>query len=430
MSAPRVVVTGLGMVTPMGVGHRAFWDGVLAARSTAAPIKSFDAARCETRFACEVDDAAFDVARYVPNRKALKLMSRSTGFAVAAAHLALADAGLERGMIDPLRAGVAVGAGGVGFHDVEHLDTLRQVAAEQGATCGSMLELALRHMNPLTPLKTLPNITATHISINNDLRGENVTVCTACTSSTQAIGEALRIIRAGHADVMVAGGSDAMINLSGVVGFAMLGVLSTRNADPARAARPFDRDRDGFVMGEGGVMLVLESEAHATRRGAPILAELAGYGNAADAYRITDEPEDGRGSAEAMRRALADARTAPAEVHYVNAHGTGTVMNDKTEVRALRTVFGAALDHTAVSSTKSQVGHLVAGAGAVETAACVLALRHQVLPPTINLEEQDPACDIDAVANTPRPARIDAVLKNSFGFGGQNACLVLRRWAR
>jgi len=426
----RVVVSGVGMVTPFGVGRQAFWDGVLAARSTARHLDEFEAGRYPTSFACPVDDAAFDPGSFVTNRKSLKLMSRATRFAMAASRLALDDAGLGPAERDPWRCGVAHGAGGVGLHDQDYLDSMSELTAEMRAGgAGSLLELAGRHLNPLTPLKILPNITAAHLAIEHDLRGENSTVCTACTSGTQAIGVALRTLRDGRADVMLAGGSDAMINPMGLIAFGMLGVLSTRSDDPARASRPFDRDRDGFVMGEGSTMVVLETLSHARRRGAPILAELVGYGGCADAYRITDEREDGAGCAEAMRRALEDARVAPQDVQYVNAHGTGTRMNDRTETAALKQVFGAHARSLAVSSTKSQIGHLVAAAGAVEFGACVLALVHQVMPPTINYETPDPDCDLDYVPNAAREARLDTILSNSFGFGGQNACLVLARWA-
>jgi 3-oxoacyl-(acyl-carrier-protein) synthase len=255
-----------------------------------------------------------------------------------------------------------------------------------------------------------------------------VTVCTACTSATQAIGEALRVLRRGEMDWMLAGGADAMVNPMGLLGFGMLGVLSTRNADPASASRPFDSERDGFVMGEGAALLVLERADHARARGARVLAEVAGYGCASDAFRITDEPEDGRGSVAAMRRALTDARCAPADVDYVNAHGTSTRMNDLTEARALHTVLGDRTARVAVSSTKSQTGHLVAAAGGVETAACALALAEQMLPPSINIKVPDPGLKLDLVRDAPRAATVEVVLKNSFGFGGQNACLVLKRW--
>ncbi len=423
-------MTGLGMVTPLGVGRESFWDGILEGRSAGRRIETFDVTGFPTPFACPVDDADFAPASFVKNRKAIKLMSRATRFACGAAALAFEDAGLFPDRRDPSRCGVIHGAGGVGLHDQDYLEALRSISADLLAANGkaNLVDLASRHLNPLTPLKMLPNIAAAHIAIEHNLRGENHTVCTACTSGTQAIGEGLRALRAGRADVILAGGSDAMINPMGLVAFGMLGVLSTRADDPARASRPFDRNRDGFVMGEGSVLLVLERERHARARGATILAEVAGYGSCSDAYRITDERDDGAGCSDAIHRALDDAAVPPQGVQYVNAHGTGTRLNDRTEVFALKQVFGAHARTLAVSSTKSQVGHLVAAAGAIEAAACVLALSNQVLPATINYETPDPDCDLDVVPNVPREAPLETVLSNSFGFGGQNAALVFRRF--
>jgi 3-oxoacyl-[acyl-carrier-protein] synthase II len=425
----RVVVTGLGMVTPFGVGHERFWDGVLASRSAARRIESFDVRGFPSPFACFIDRAAFDPEAYISNRKSIKLMSRATQFAVAASTLALEDAGLHPNQRVPERCGVVHGAGGVGLHDLDYLDAMKAIATElsRGAAEPNVIELACRHLNPLTPLKMLPNVAAAHIAIEHGFRGESHTVCTACTSGTQAIGQALRILREGRADLILAGGSDAMVNPMGLAAFGMLGVLSTRGDDPARASRPFDRSRDGFVMGEGSAMLVLETLAHARHRGAEIRAEVRGFGCCSDAFRITDEREDGSGCSDAMTRALEDAESPGESIQYVNAHGTGTRMNDRTEVIALKRVFGAHARSLAVSSTKSQIGHLVAAAGAVEAAACVLALCNQVLPPTINHQHPDPECDLDVVPNVPRAAALTQVLSNSFGFGGQNACLVFGR---
>ncbi|MGH7726679.1 MAG: beta-ketoacyl-[acyl-carrier-protein] synthase family protein [Candidatus Eiseniibacteriota bacterium] len=451
MSTPdptRVVVTGIGAVTPFGVGRDALLEGLRSARSTARTLPGREGDEAVRPFACPVDDAKFDPTQSLAQRKSIKLMSRATTFAVAAAALALDDARLRGRLDDPARAGVVLGTGGVGLHDADYLATMLEVSGELiegrprspepggGASTSAvavapgidLLDLAARHMNPLTPLKLLPNMAAAHVAIEQGLRGENLTVCTACTSGTQAVGEAVRLLRLGRADVMLAGGTDAMINPMGLIGFSLLGVLSRRFDDPVRAARPFDLDRDGFVMGEGAAILVLETAAHAVGRGARILAEIAGYASCSDAYRVTDEREDGSGCVQAIRGALADAAVRPADVDYVNAHGTGTLMNDRTEVRALREVLGAHLDRVPVSSTKSQIGHLIAAAGAVELAACVLALEHQFLPPTINYETPDPECAIDVVPNVSRPAAIRTVLSNSFGFGGQNACLVVRGW--
>lgn len=431
MSEPgsRVVITGLGLVTPMGIGVEAFRSGLELGQSTATPIARFDVTGWSTRFACQVPDA-FESLAAREIGKGLKLMGRASQFAVLAAALALDDAGLPRRAPVPEAAGIVLGVGGVGLHDLEHTKMLARIAFDVASGTGParVADAVARHINPLVPLKLLPNISASHISIAHDLRGESTTVCTACTSATQALGEAFRTLRAGHQDWMLSGGSDAMVNPTGVLGFGLLGVLSRRNESPSTASRPFDRSRDGFVMGEGAALLVLERLEHALERRARIYAEVLGYGTASDAFRITDEPPDGRGSVLAMRRALFDARVPPGRVDHVNAHGTGTRMNDLTEARALAQVFGPGAAGIPVSSTKSQIGHLVAAAGAAETAACALGLRHQFLPPSINVRERDPEVELELVPGMARPAKVQVVLKNSFGFGGQNACLVLGQW--
>ncbi len=422
-----VVVTGIGMVTPMGIGRTAFWEGVLEARSTARRVSWLEEAGIPAPIGCPVEDGWADPGDYARERKSVKLMSRAAQHAVIASTLAVRDAALRLEDIEPERRAVVLGTGGVGLHDADFLDMLLAGFSEKAATGGatSFYERARRHIHPLVPLRLLPNIATAHVAITHELRGESVTVCTACTSGTQALGEALRMLRDDRADVVLAGGTDAMINPVGVIGFDLLGVLSRRGDDPAHACRPFDKRRDGFVMGEGSAIFVLESLSRARARGAPILAELSGYGVCSDGYRVTDEREDGTGPLEAMRRAIADAGIEPADIQYVNAHGTGTVMNDRTEVKALQALFGSQLPEVPVSSTKSQIGHLLAAAGAVEAAACVFALRDQVLPPTINHETPD--FDIDVVPNAPRAAPMQDVISNSFGFGGQNACLAIRR---
>jgi len=424
-----VAVTGIGMVTPMGIGRAAFWEGVLDGRSTARRIPWLEEAGVPAPIGCPVEDGWADAGDYARERKSVKLMSRAARHAVIASTLAVRDAGLRMDEIEPKRRAVVLGAGGVGLHDADFLDSLLAGLSEDprpGETA-SFYVRARRHIHPLTPLRLLPNIATAHVAITHELRGESVTICTACTSGTQALGEGVRMLREGRADVVLAGGTDAMINPIGVIGFDMLGVMSRRGDDPAHACRPFDKERDGFVMGEGAAIFVLESGAHARARHAPILAELTGYGVCSDGYRITDEREDGSGPAEAMRVAIADAGIGPADVQYVNAHGTGTVMNDRTEVVALQGVFGGRLSGMPVSSTKSQIGHLLAAAGAVEAAACVFALQDQVAPPTIN--HLTPDFDIDVVPNQPRAVALRDVISNSFGFGGQNACLALRRAA-
>jgi 3-oxoacyl-[acyl-carrier-protein] synthase II len=434
MSDRRVVITGLGSVTPFGVGVRRFRDSLFEGHSAASLITSFDTSRLPTRFAASVplDEAALD--SMVQNQKSLKTMSRAAKFAVIAADEAVKDSGLEESEMDPYRLGVSIGTGGLGFWDVEHSNRMFQLIVES-LDGGNGLKLdssrvwqnTLEKTNPLTPLKALPNMLAAHIAINTNARGSCQTIATACTSSAQAIGEAYRQIKAGVADVMISGGADSMIHPYGIVGFSALGVMSKNNGEFRTAARPFDRRRDGFMLGEGAAILVLEELERCKQRGGAAYGEVIGYASSCDAFRLTDEPPEAWGCIAAMKMALADARLNAGCVDYVNAHGTGTVMNDKTETFAIKSVFQEKARFLPVSSTKSMVGHLVAAAGAVEFAACVLAMINQTLPPTINYECPDEACDLDYVPNQAREAQLNVVLSNSFGFGGQNACLILRK---
>jgi 3-oxoacyl-[acyl-carrier-protein] synthase II len=431
----RVAVTGAGVVTPIGCGYEAYRDGLRAGRSGAGPITRFDSAGLDTRIAAEVRDADAALEGWVEPRKAVKTMSRAALFAVAAAAMARRHAGLERGAVDPARVAVVMGAGGMGPTDLDLLATQVQAAidaAREGGTGSwdipTFARLFAGRTNPLATLRGLPNLAAAHVAIQHDARGPNATITTACCAGTQAIGEGLRLIQRGDADVVLAGGTDAAVNPVAVLGFSLLGTLSRRNDEPARASRPFDRGRDGFVIGEGAGVVVLEREAFARARGARALAELAGCGVTCDAYRITDERPDADGAARAISGCLADAGLAPSEVGYVNAHGTGTRMNDVTETRALERSLGACARVIPVSSTKSMIGHLLAAAGAVELVAAIVALREGFLPPTINLEAPDAECDLDYVPNVARPATPSSALSTSFGFGGQNACLAIRRW--
>ncbi|SRR6266568_625999 len=431
----RVAVTGVGVVTPIGIGADAFGQALRAGRSGVRRITAFPCDGFETQIAAEVDDASFDATSYVDPPKLLKLMSRSAIFAVASAAMAREAAQLGPGEVDPRRMGVCLGAGGMGVVDLDLLvGQAEAVLAASGEQGGSQWDIPAfarvyrARTNPLSMLRGLPNLAAAHVAIQHDARGPNSTITTACTAGTQAIGEGMRMVQRGDADVVLAGGTDAMINPVGVLGFSMLGTLSRRNDAPERASRPFDRDRDGFVIGEGAAVVVLERGGFARGRGAPILAELAGYGVTCDAYRITDERPDASGAAAAIQRCLQDAGVPPREVGYVNAHGTGTLMNDQTETRAVKQVFGERAYGVPMSSTKSMIGHLLAGAGAVELVAALLALRSGFLPPTINYKAPDPECDLDYVPNEARIARFDVALSNSFGFGGQNACLLVRRW--
>ncbi|HEY7636186.1 MAG TPA: beta-ketoacyl-[acyl-carrier-protein] synthase family protein [Gemmatimonadales bacterium] len=433
--AERVAITGAGAITPIGCGYEAFRDGLRAGCSAVKRITAFDASGLPTRIAAEIRDEADDLTRWVEPRKATKLMSRAALFGVAAAAMARKHAGLDRGAVDPCRLAVVMGAGGMGPTDLDLLATQAGAvidAAQAGGSGGwdipTFARLFAERTNPVATLRGLPNLAAAHVAIQNDARGPNATITTACCAGTQAIGEGLRLIQRGDADVVLAGGTDAGVNPVAVLGFSLLGTLSRRNEEPGRASRPFDRARDGFVIGEGAGAVVLERQTFAEARGARVLAELAGYGVSCDAYRITDERPDAEGAARAIGLTLSDAELAPAEVEYVNAHGTGTPMNDITETRALKLSLKAHAGKVPISSTKSMIGHLLAAAGAVELVAAVIAIREGFIPPTINLDVADDECDLDYVPNVARTAAPATALSTSFGFGGQNACLAIRRW--
>lgn len=428
----RVVITGFGSVCAAGAGREAFWNGIRRARGLGSIVRSFDTTGMPVRIGYEIPPGV-DVEEYIPNRKAVKTMSNSMQLTVAAGMLAARDAGLETEHYDPERTAVIMGVPGVGHWGAEDTEEVWSTIANLGARTvpkrlgipDFTLEL-LQTCNPITILKHLPNFSATHLAIFRGARGECSSIATSCTSGLQAIGDAFRLIRHGYADVAIAGGGDAPVTPQGLYGFTALGVLSRRNEDPEHACRPFDKDRDGMVLGDGAAVVILETPEGAQRRGARIFAEIAGYACTQDAFRLTDEPPDARGSILAMRRALADAGVTPAQIDYVNAHGTSTPMNDVTETFAIHQVFGDHARKLAVSSTKAITGHLLAGAGAIELGACLFALETQAFPPTVNLVNPDPQCDLDYVIGGPRPGRIETILKNSFGFGGQNACMVLR----
>jgi 3-oxoacyl-[acyl-carrier-protein] synthase II len=433
--ADRVAITGAGVVTPVGCGYEAFRDALMQGRSGVGPITSFNCTGLDTRIAAEVRDGEADLAAWVEPRKATKLMSRAALFAVAAAAMARRHAGLGRGDVDSRRIAVVVGAGGMGPTDLDLLAIQAEAAidgAEAGGTGGwdipTFARLYVGRTNPLATLRGLPNLAAAHVAIQNEAQGPNATITTACSAGTQAIGEGMRLIQRGDADVVLAGGTDAAVNPVALLGFSLLGTLSRRNDEPGRASRPFDRERDGFVIGEGAGFVLLERGAFAQARGARVLAELAGYGVTCDAWRITDERPDAEGAARAIGLCLAGAGMAARDVGYVNAHGTGTRMNDITETRALKLSLGSWVGGVPVSSTKSMIGHLLAAAGAVELVAALVAIRERFLPPTVNLEAADDVCDLDYVPNVARPASPEAALSTSFGFGGQNACLAIRRW--
>ncbi|HEV2754502.1 MAG TPA: beta-ketoacyl-ACP synthase II [Actinomycetota bacterium] len=402
------VITGLGLVTPIGTGTDEVWDALLEGRSGAAPIEGFDVSGYETRIGAQVRD--FEPTAYMDRRDATR-SDRFTQLAVAAAALAWQDAGLADA-VDRDRAGVIVGSGIGGLYTIEEGDA----ALARGGP---------RRVSPFTVPKLMPNAAAAAISMQLGLRGINHCVSSACATGAHALGEALMAIRAGRADVVLAGGTEAALTPLALAAFARMGALSQRNDDPERASRPFDAGRDGFVFGEGAGVVVLESEEHARRRGAAPLAKLAGYGATADAFHLTQPDAEGDGATRAMALALEDAGVFPEDVDYVNAHGTSTPYNDRIETLAIKRALGPESKRVPVTSTKSQTGHLLGAAGAVEAAVTALIVDRGVIPRTINLEEPDPECDLDYVPDEPREQRVKTALTNSFGFGGQNACLVL-----
>ena len=408
----RIVITGLGAVTPLGNDVPTMWDALVAGRSGVGPITCFDTSDMEVRIAAEVKH--FDpVALF--GRRVARRNDRFTLFALEAARQAITDAGLE--FDDGLKqtTGVFIGTaiGGI-LTLLENYDVLQKSGP--------------RRVSPLMVPMMMPNAASGTVAITYGLRGPNLSTASACATGSHAIGEAAEVIRRGGAEVMICGGSEAVIARLALSAFKNMGAVSTRNDEPRRASRPFDAGRDGFVMGEGAGVLVLESLEHARRRGACIYAELVGYGASADACHITAPDEEGAGAALAVGRALHDAGLAPEAVDYINAHGTGTLLNDPMETRAIRAVFGPHAGRLAVSSTKSMLGHLMGAAGAVETIACVKSLETGWLHPTINYETPDPECDLDYVPNQARYAQPHVALSNSFGFGGHNGCLIFRRW--
>jgi 3-oxoacyl-[acyl-carrier-protein] synthase II len=410
--ARRVVVTGTGLVTPLGTGVEKNWTAVMAGRSGIAPITRFDCADFPTRIAGEVRD--FTPEDWIERRE-IKKMDPFIQFAVAAAQMAMDQSGLKIPPADPDRVGTIVGVGMGGIASIEQFHTM-------------YLDSRLRRVSPFFIAKVIANLAPGQISIRFGARGVNYTPTSACASGANAIGEAFRNIRDGYQDAVIAGGTEAALCGLGIGGFIAMRALSSRNDEPERASRPFDRQRDGFVIAEGAGIVVLESLAHAKARGATILGEMLGYGANADAFHITAPAPGGEGAARCMRQALADARIAPEDVGYVNAHGTSTEYNDAAESEAIHKVFGAHAAKLAVSSTKSMTGHTLGAAGGIEAVYTVLALERGRLPPTINYEEPDPACDLDYVPNVARATDAKVALSNSFGFGGANACLVFRRW--
>jgi 3-oxoacyl-[acyl-carrier-protein] synthase II len=408
----RVVITGIGLVSSLGIGTEANWSGLLAGTSGVAKITKFDATGYAAQIAAEVK--GFDPLQFI-EKKDVKKVDVSIQYAIAAAQFAMDDSKLTVTPERAPRTGVFIASGIGGFTTIER---------EHRA----LLEGGPRKISPFFIPSAIINLAAGQVSIRFGAKGPNSATCTACSASAHAIGDAFEIIRRGDADAMIAGGSEAAITPMGVGGFAALRALSTRNDEPARASRPFDKDRDGFIIGEGAGILVLEELEHATQRGAPIYAELVGYGMSADAFHITAPSEDGEGAVRTMELAIKKAGATPADVDYINAHGTSTPHNDRLETLAIKRCFGEHAYTLAVSSTKSMTGHLLGAAGGLEAGVAALAVYHQVVPPTINLDHPDEGCDLDYVPHTSRKMPIRYALSNSFGFGGTNAALVFKRY--
>ena len=410
----RVVITGMGVISPVGNSLPAFWDSLKGGVCGVGPITKFDTADFKVKVAAEVKDFnAADFGMDVPTQRRMDLF---TQYAMAAAKQAVEDSGIL-GAVDPERFGVYVGSGigGLGTLESQHATLLSKGPAR---------------VSPFMIPYMISNIASGLISMEYGLGGPNMSIVTACATSNHNIGEAWRIMKFGDADVMVCGGAEATILPTGVAGFSNMKALSSRNDEPQRASRPYDVDRDGFVMGEGAGVVILETLEHAQKRGAKIYGELVGYGISADAYHLTAPDPEGRGAARCMKMALEHAGMKPEDIDYVNTHGTSTPLGDICEIKAIKAVFG---DHAKngllISSTKSMTGHLLGAAGGVELAACLMAMQDNIIPPTINVDNQDPECDLDCVPNKARETRVDAVLSNSFGFGGHNSSVIVKRFA-
>ena len=408
----RVVVTGVGLVSPVGMGTRANWDALCAGTSGIGPITRFDAAAFSTRFAGEVKN--FDPRQFI-EKKELKKMDIFIQFAVAASQYAMDDARLTITPEFADRVGVFIGSGIGGFTTIER--------EHEAYLAGGP-----RKISPFFIPSSIINLAAGHVSIRFGAKGPNLATCTACTASAHAIGDSYEIIKRGAADAMIAGGAEAAVCPMGVGGFAALRALSTRNDDPSHASRPFEKDRDGFVLGEGAGIVVLEELEFATRRGATIYAEMVGYGMSGDAYHMTAPSENGDGAFRVMNAAIASAGLRPDQIDYINAHGTSTPHNDRIETAAIKRTFGDHARKLAISSTKSMTGHLLGAAGGLEAGITALSIRHQMVAPTINLDQADEGCDLDYVPHRARPMKIDYALSNSFGFGGTNGALLMKRY--
>ena len=408
----RVVVTGIGLVSSIGIGTEECWTAVLSGKNGIGPITQFDASQFTCRIAGEVKD--FDPLNFV-DKKDVKKMGRFIQFAMAASEAAVKSGNLKVTPEDAERVGVYIGSGIGGFEVIEREHSI-------------LLERGPSRISPFFIPSCIVNLASGYVSIRYHAKGPNSATATACTTSAHSIGDSFRLIQHDDADIMICGGSEACVTPLGVGGFAAMRALSTRNDEPHRASRPWDKDRDGFIVGEGAGIVILEELEHARRRGVPIFAEIVGYGMSSDAHHITSPPEDGDGGYRVMRNALRDAGIEASQVQYVNAHGTSTGLGDRAETIAIKRAFGDHAKSLAVSSTKSMTGHLLGGAGGLEAGFTVLAIQNQIAPPTMNYETPDPGCDLDYVPNKARPMAIEYALTNSFGFGGTNGCLIFKQF--
>jgi 3-oxoacyl-[acyl-carrier-protein] synthase II len=417
----------MGMVTPLGRDMESSWKTLREGKSGVGNISLFDARAFPTKIAAEV--RGFDLSQYMDDAARWSEHSRNTQFALAAAQMALQDSGvLDNAKLDRTRVGVYLGSG-EGQHDFfRFVDLVHRATTNEGRVDNaSFVRQGIKCLHPVKEAEQEPGTPAAHLASHFGLKGPNSTCLTACAASSQAIGEATEWVRHGDADIVLSGGTHSMIHPFGVTGFNLLTALSTRNDAPEKASRPFDRERDGFILGEGAGMLVLEEYEHAVKRGARIYGEVIGYGSTADAFRLTDTHDEGRGAIAAIKEALTDARVNPDDIDYINAHGTSTEVNDRIETLAIKRALGQEAYKVPVSSTKSMMGHLIAAAGSVEAIVCLLTMRDRAVPPTINLENPDPECDLDYIPHAARDKNVDVAMSNSFGFGGQNITLILRR---
>lgn len=428
MSTRRVVVTGMGMVTPVGRDLPSTWASLQEGKSGVGRISLFDASSFPTQIAAELK--GFDLADYLDDAGRWVDHCRNTQMALAAAEMAMADSGLrEFPSLDRTRFGVYLGSGEGQQDFPRFVELVHQSSVADKVQTATFTARGRSLLHAIHEAEQEPGTPAGHLASVHGARGPNANCLTACAASAQALGEATELIRRGDADVMLTGGTHSMIHPFGVTGFNRLTALSTRNDEPTRASRPFDRDRDGFILGEGAGMLLLEDLDHAKRRGATIHGEVAGYGSTADAFRLTDTHEEGRGAIAAIRAALAEARLNPEDIDYINAHGTSTSVNDSIETLAIKRSLKDHAYKVPISSTKSMMGHLIAAGGGVEAIICLLAIRDGVLPPTANLDNPDDDCDLDYIPREARRRKVDVTLSNSFGFGGQNVTIILRRFA-